>query len=108
MGRLTADTVRLVADVHRGRADRQRLLQVLQNATTDRKTLMSRSQADDRRTRRAMAALQHRNLQEFVSTLRKTVGGLRNDLGADLAGARSAWCGMPGHQQKRRVDRARL
>lgn len=108
MERLTADTVRLVAEVHRARADRQRLIQALRTATTGRKNTVARSQADNRRTRRAMAASQHKGLREFMSTLQKTVGGLRNELGADLAGARAAWCGTPGHQQKKRVERAHI
>ena len=93
MGQLTADTTRLVGEIHAARGERQRLNQALKQAAVDLKRTVGRMQVGFRTARAEMARRQRRSLREFMSGLESRVGALRHALTTDLAGARAAWHG---------------
>jgi hypothetical protein len=108
MGRLTDDMTRLVGEIHTGRADRARTIREVKHVTAEMKRAVAEMQAGFRSARADMVRRQRRMLQGFVSGLRGTVGGLRNEFAADLAGAHRAWvstavaaaAAMPGRSRR--------
>lgn len=112
MGQLTADTIRLVGEIHNGRAKRQRLIGSIRQATVEMKRTMVRMQRGFRTAHAEMARRQRRGLREFVSGLKGRVAALRNGLSTDLAGARAVWGGAvaaaspTGREHSKRAGKA--
>ena len=93
MGQLTADTTRLVGEIHAARGERQRLNQAFRHARVELKRTVGRMHGGFRTARAEMARRQGRSLREFMSGLESRVGALRRGFTTDLAGARAAWHG---------------
>ena len=93
MGQLTADTTRLVGEIHAAHGERQRMRRALREATAELRRAVGRMQAGFHTAHAEMARRQRRNLREFMSGLQGGVGAFRQALKADLAGARAAWHG---------------
>ncbi len=105
MGRLTEDMTRLVGEIHAARDGRGRLMRDLAHATVEMKKAVVGMRATFRAAHADMARRQQRMLGDFASDLRATVGGVRKEFAAELAGARRAWFGtmtaaMPGRTRR--------
>ena len=106
MGRLTEDMTRLVGEIHVARDGRGRLMRDLKHATVEMKRAVAGMQARFGSAHADMAQRQQRMLHGFVSDLRATVGGVRKEFAAELAGAHRAWFGaaaaavMPGRTRR--------
>ncbi len=110
MGQLTADTTRLVGEIHAARGERQRLNQALRQATVELKRTVERMQVGFRTAHAEMTRRQRRGLREFMSGLESRVGALQRAFSTDLAGARAAWHGAApaptGREHSKRAAKA--
>ena len=110
MGQLTADTIRLVGEIHAAHGERERLNQALKQATVELKRTVGRMQVGFRTAHAEMARRQRRSLREFMSGLESRVGALRHAFRTDLAGARAAWHGAApaptGREHAKRTAKA--
>ena len=112
MGQLTADTTRLVGEIHNARARRRRLIGLTRQATFEMRRTVARMQSGFRAARGEMARRQRHGLREFMSGLKGRVSTLRNGLSTDLAGARAVWSGTvaaagpTGREHSKRAGKA--
>jgi len=88
MGILTSDMTRLCGEISASRGAREEFLKDLQDA-------VSGMQAGFRNAHAEMARKTKAERVGFVSSLKKTVFGMRTEFATDLAGARQAWFGPP-------------
>lgn len=93
MGVLTDDMARLRSEIECLRGSRAELTDGLRRGANELKDAVSRMQADLRDAHAGMARTTTADRFGFVSTLKQTVSGLRQDFASDLAGARLAWFG---------------
>jgi len=112
MGSLTADTTRLVGEIHTARGERQRLIGATRQATVGMKRTVARMRAGFRAGHAEMARRQRSALREFVLGLEGGVAALRNTFRTDWLGARAAWFGTvaaaspTGREHSKRAGKA--
>jgi hypothetical protein len=86
MGILTSDMIRVCGEINALRDAREALLKELVNG-------VKQMQAGFRHAHAEMATKTKAGRVAFVSSLKKTVSGLRKEFATDIAGARRAWSG---------------
>jgi len=93
MGRLLEDMTRLAGEIQTLHGSRRTFRKELSDGNRERQMDVFEMCADfvDTQTRVAKRAREER--LAFLKHLRRTVGGLQRDMGADLAAARRVWAG---------------
>ena len=86
MGRLTEDATRLRQEIDAMREARLGFIHGLRDTVSDMRAHFRTAQTE-------MAKRAAAERAAFVTTVRRTVAGLRQELAADIVGARSAWLG---------------
>jgi len=86
MGNLTSDMTRLCGEISALHGAREAFLKDLQGA-------VSGMQAGFRNAHAEMARKTKTERVAFISSLKKTVSGMRTEFMADIAGAHRAWFG---------------
>jgi len=93
MGILTGDMTRLCGEINASRGAREGLMRDLARGTKDLKDAVSGMQAGFRNAHADMARKAKAERVAFISSLKKTVSGMKKGSTADITGARRAWFG---------------
>lgn len=102
MGVLNEGIGRLCDEITAMRQGRKALRRELESGTAERKTAVYEMRKQFSTLRAAMAGRAKQDRFAFLTALRRSVGELRRQVRADLAGARRAWNGI----EKRRHGKA--
>jgi len=100
MGILTSDMTRLCDEISALRGAREALMKDLAHGAKDLKDAVSGMKAGFCNAHAEMARKTKAERVAFVSSLKKTVSGMRKGSTADIAGARRAWFGPPPAERK--------
>lgn len=93
MNSLAEATNRLCMEIVALRSDRDNLRRALQEQTMDRRVAMRERCLEWNRDRLAMGQIMGEQRHAFVNHLRRAIAGQRQEVRADLVGARAAWMG---------------
>jgi len=91
VGRLTEDMTRLAGEIQALRASRRAFRTELADGNRERQMDVVEMCADFADTQGRVATRTKEGRLAFLKSLRRTVGGLQREMGADLAAARRAW-----------------
>ncbi len=94
MGLLVEQMTRLCNEIKVWQEARQKLLRNLTRATKERRRTVNEMRAGFSRSHAEMSTCQRMNHRAFRSSLKGVVARHQQELRADLAGARRAWCGQ--------------
>ena len=95
MGSLSEGTTRLCHEINALRRGRETFMKDLARETRNRRVAVSEMRANFAFVRAAMARKAKAELSTFVSRLKCGAGERRQEMKADLAGARRAWMRPP-------------
>lgn len=108
MGMLTDDMTRLCGEISALRGAREELMMDLAHGAKDLKDAVSGMQAGFRNARAQMARKTKAERVAFVSSLKKTVSGMRKGSTADIAGARRVLFGpIPAERMAKELKEQR-
>ena len=93
MGRLLEDMTRLTGEIQELRGSRRALRKELADGNRERQMDVFEMCADFANTQARVAKRTKEGRLAFLNYLRRMVGGLQREMGADLAAARRTWAG---------------
>ncbi len=104
MGALTNAMNRLCGEIRTLRRTRHTLMSELARSTRQRRKMVSEMRAGFARAHARLAKDRRADRSTFLRDLRMTVAREQQELRADLAGVRRAWCGASPAVKPRRAE----